>query len=425
MTIADHPQRRALTNEMHARPFPKLAPSGQLAFFALKERDNAVSRDRSSDLDDYHALLDHYGLRHPEGAVSHDFIELPDGRALKWEQHTEVATYTLYRNSPPEVPFDPGLFAAFPDVWGSGLTAARLTSVLIDIYPMPDDAAQIDRFLAAEFSAEALVVSLVLDEAALIAGDFTIDSAGHLRFAIFVREGTGRRRIGRIAQRLCEIETYKALSLLGFARAKSIGPQLVALETRLAGLSDMVQTGDAVAETLDRLLTASGELEHLISASQFRFAATEAYEAIVQQRLAFLRETRFKGRQTFSEFLLRRYDPAMRTAASTRQRSLDLAQRAARTADLLRTRVDVARSAQSQALLESMDRRADMQLQLQKTVEGLSVVAISYYAASLVSYVLYPVLKPFGIDKGLLLGIVTLPVIGVVWWVVQRIRSRH
>lgn len=424
MTIPDHPQRRRLTNEMHARPFPKLAPTGQMAFFALKEQDNAVSRDRSSDLADYLGLLDHYGLRHPDGPVSHDFVELPDGRALKWEQHTEIATYTLYRNHPPAQPFDPGLFAAFPDAWGAGLTGARLTSVLIDIYPMPSEA-EIDQFLARQFSADALAVSFVLDEAALIAGDFTIDPAGHLRFAIFVRDGTGRQRIGRIAQRLCEIETYKALSLLGFARAKSIAPQLVELETRLARLSEMVQRGDGVDETLDRLLTVSGELEHLISASQFRFSATEAYEAIVQQRLSFLRQTRFGGRQTFSEFLLRRYDPAIRTAASTRRRGLDLAQRATRTADLLRTRVDVARSAQSQALLQSMDRRADMQLQLQKTVEGLSVVAISYYAASLVSYVLYPLASRLGIDKGMLLGAVTLPVIAVVWWVVHRIRTRH
>ena len=51
--------------------------------------------------------------------------------------------------------------------------------------------------------------------------------------------------------------------------------------------------------------------------------------------------------------------------------------------------MDVERSAQNQALLTSMDKRADLQLRLQKTVEGLSVVAISYYAVSLVSYLLY------------------------------------
>ena len=44
---------------------------------------------------------------------------------------------------------------------------------------------------------------------------------GHMRFAVFCKSDTGSRRIGRIVQRICEIETYKAMSLLGlrpFAR---------------------------------------------------------------------------------------------------------------------------------------------------------------------------------------------------------------
>jgi len=66
-------------------------------------------------------------------------------------------------------------------------------------------------------------------------------------------------------------------------------------------------------------------------------------------------------------------------------------QRAARAADLLRTRVDVERQAQNQRLLESMDHRADLALRLQRTVEGLSVVAISYYGVGLALYLLGPV----------------------------------
>ena len=97
--------------------------------------------------------------------------------------------------------------------------------------------------------------------------------------------------------------------------------------------------------------------------------------------------------------------------------------RALRASDLLRTRVDVERSAQNQAILESMDKRADLQLRLQHTVEGLSVVAISYYAVSLVSYLLYPLTDVTGLSKGLLTAAVTLPVVGLVWMAVRRIRK--
>ena len=87
--------------------------------------------------------------------------------------------------------------------------------------------------------------------------------------------------------------------------------------------------------------------------------------------------------------MMRRYDPAMRTVKSTEERLNAMTNRATRAGNLLRTRVDVERSAQNQSLLESMDRRADLQLRLQRTVEGLSVVAISYYAVSLAAYILY------------------------------------
>ena len=86
--------------------------------------------------------------------------------------------------------------------------------------------------------------------------------------------------------------------------------------------------------------------------------------------------------------------------------------------------MDVERSAQNQALLKSMDRRADLQLRLQKTVEGLSVVAISYYAVSLVSYLLYPLAGNYSITEGFLTSIITVPVVGFVYLMVRRIRSK-
>jgi uncharacterized membrane-anchored protein len=114
----------------------------------------------------------------------------------------------------------------------------------------------------------------------------------------------------------------------------------------------------------------------------------------------------------------------MRTVKSSEKRLEAMSDRAVRAANLLRTRVDVARSAQNQKLLESMDRRSDMQLRLQRTVEGLSVVAISYYAVSLAGYLLYPFAEMMGLSKGLLTALVTLPVIGLVWMMVRRVRRK-
>ena len=121
---------------------------------------------------------------------------------------------------------------------------------------------------------------------------------------------------------------------------------------------------------------------------------------------------------------MRRYDPAMRTVQALDARLQDLIARAIRTGDLLRTQVDVERQGQSQELLTSMNRRADVQLRLQKTVEGLSIVAISYYATGLVLYVLAPVAAMFDLPKGVLTACVVPVVVGVVYLALRRIR-RH
>ena len=122
--------------------------------------------------------------------------------------------------------------------------------------------------------------------------------------------------------------------------------------------------------------------------------------------------------------MMRRYDPAMRTVKATDERLKSLANRAQRAAELLRTRVDVDRSAQNQKLLESMNDRADLQLRLQRTVEGLSVVAISYYGVNLASYAAYPLTEVLGISKSIATSVLTPLVVGLVWLMVRRIRRK-
>ena len=100
-----------------------------------------------------------------------------------------------------------------------------------------------------------------------------------------------------------------------------------------------------------------------------------------------------------------------------------MSDRALRAGDLLRTRVDVERSAQNRDLLASMDKRSDTQLRLQRTVEGLSTVAISYYAVSLAMYVLGPLEYQLGISKTTLAALVTPVVLIGVWAMVRRLRK--
>lgn len=423
MTLKDHALRYKMANELHARPFPEVAAPCTAFFLAIKQPENAAGRDRGHDLEHLIALLDRHGARHPQPGATHYYGKI--GRVfLKWEQHTEFVTYTAFCDFLSDRPFDPAEFDVFPADWLACAPGVRITSVQLRIAALPNDDVMAQN-INDWFVPESVAVARVLDEAAVVAGDFRIDPAGHLRFAVFVGPDTGTRRIGRIVQRLCEIETYKSLAMLGFEQAGKMSRRMGELDDRLTGLmADMQQANRHSEDTLAELLAVSAELENMGARASFRFGASRAYETIVDQRIEVLREVRFQGRLLFGEFMLRRFDPAMRTVKSTEKRLGAMADRAMRAGELLRTRVDVERSRQNQELMQSMDARADQQLKLQKTVEGLSVVAISYYAVSLASYAAYPLTQILGVSKGQMSAMITVPVVLLVWWMIRRIHHK-
>ena len=417
--IKDHPLRYPMSNELHARPFPTLNAPARAAYLALA----SDAPDKAAERAHLIALLDRYGAPHPQPDATHYSGQIGKNM-LKWESHSEFVTYTIFGDGNAIPPFEASTFAMFPEDWLSNAPGTRITSALIRIEQSDGDDGIIDK-TQDWFVPESLAISRVLEDELIIASDFRIDPAGHMRMAVFARPETGGRRIGRVVQRLCEIETYKAMAMLGLATSRDMGRELSQLDTQLSALVSQLNSEELNSdETLGQLLRISAALENAVAQSAYRFGATRAYEAIVNQRIFILREDRFKGRQTFGEFMMRRFDPAMRTVESTQTRLQSLTNRAARASDLLRTRVDVERSAQNQDLLTSMDQRADLQLRLQQTVEGLSVVAITYYAVNLALYLLGPVEKIYGVSKVYLAAGVTPLVLLLVWWMVRRIRSK-
>ena len=70
-----------------------------------------------------------------------------------------------------------------------------------------------------------------------------------------------------------------------------------------------------------------------------------------------------------------------------------------------------------------MNRRAEMQLRLQGTVEGLSVAAVTYYVVGLVNYVAKGLPQSLGVDPGVLTAI-AIPVVALLVYLGVR-RVRH
>nr|WP_298055899.1 DUF3422 family protein [uncultured Halomonas sp.] len=112
-------------------------------------------------------------------------------------------------------------------------------------------------------------------------------------------------------------------------------------------------------------------------------SATDAYARIVFTRIEELREERLGDYPRLGTFILRRFQPAVRYCAAMSQRLETLAASATRLNDLLRTRAQVEIEGQNSKILNSLNERTSSQLKIQKAVEGLSIIVISYYLFSL------------------------------------------
>ena len=114
----------------------------------------------------------------------------------------------------------------------------------------------------------------------------------------------------------------------------------------------------------------------------------------------------------------------MSTCRSVSDSAHQLSERIARCTALLSTRVGIARENQNRQLLQTMARRAKLQLRLQQTVEGLSIAAITYYIVGLVGYAA-KALQATGLDVSpdLLVGLSVPVVLFAVAFGISRIRQ--
>ena len=71
LALDDYPGRYALTNELHARPFPELTAPCRALHLAIKPEGDAAARDRERDRAHLAALLDRYGVPHTPPGANH------------------------------------------------------------------------------------------------------------------------------------------------------------------------------------------------------------------------------------------------------------------------------------------------------------------------------------------------------------------
>lgn len=377
----NHSQRFALHNEVHARAPLILNLPVRASHLALLLSHDEKLQERKHLI----ALCERFGAVPPEKDADH-FSATFDSFQIRWEQHGEFSTYSFYVHDIPKDPFGDSALKKVPADWLAQLTgrlmvAAHTTIVAADI----EQSETVDwERLSAHFAGNAVIGSKATGGAASVFTDFRIHEDGFSRFLI-IDHSLRTEQAGRLMQRLFEIEVYRVMALLAFPIARRLRPVLNQCNRQLYTITNaMTQPDRKDDELLDELTTLAAEVENHISSNHFRFAAAGAYHQLVRQRLTDLREERIQGIQTLGEFIKRRLEPAVDTCESISHRFTLLSERVSNASQLLRTRVDIIIKRQNQGLLTSMALRAKMQLRMQQMVEGISIVAITYYAASLI-----------------------------------------
>jgi uncharacterized membrane-anchored protein len=376
----NHPLRIELNDEAHARPPEALNAPLRLSFLALY----SDSAQREAEWEHLCALVRRLGGT-PPARANHYSADLGPFR-VKWERHTEFTRYKFIVAGAASDPFDPPALDSVPADWLASLPGEIVVATHAALLPAGPEDGDHEALAARHFGGEALAGAQIAAGAGTAYTDFRIRN-GFSRLLVLDR-GMTPRQAGRSMQRLLEIDTYRLMALLALPVAHSLTPWLNGAERELAQITAALVDSNETTEPqlLERLTRLEAEIESRESAHHYRFTAAAAYYELVQRRIEELREVRIQGLPTFREFTERRLAPAMNTCRSVSTRLESLSQRVARATQLLSTRVDVARERQNQQVLESMNRRAEAQLRLQQTVEGLSAAAITYYVVGLVGY---------------------------------------
>ena len=423
----DDPLRAALHNEVHARPSARLRLPALIIYVAVLNED--VTREQ--ECAHLRRLPGQQQL--PLESLHGNFLRLRfEGYTVTWERHTEFTRYSIVQPLPASAlpgaraPELLSALAVAPE-WLRGISGRTVAAMQLALLEedLSDERALMDQ-VQAWFGGRTVVASRLGDEHSWALTEFRIGADGFERMLVIAPPGTTETRVGRIAQRLLELETYRLMALRGLPVAKQLGPMLAEAEHTLADITAQLENKSASdQQLLDTLVALAARVERATAEHVYRFSATRAYDTLVGQRIAELREKPIAGTQTLGVFMQRRLSPAIATVAATAQRLASLSERVARTSALLRTRVDIVTEAQNQQLLEKLTRGQELQLRLQSTVEGLSIAAISYYVVSLLLYV-GKALKGVGvpINPEIIAGVMIPLVLWGVWHTTRRIHKK-
>lgn len=417
---AEHSQRYELNNEVHARPYVILQAPEQISYLAVLVN----KQEREREWAHLAELCAHHGQTLPQQEDKHLHLTLGNLR-IQVERHQAFTRYKFVRHGEQDDLYSHPVSSDLPADWLSAIPGQTLVAMHINVISGLSSEEEPSVDLDRHFDTATLVGSKVGRNASPAYTDFHIHADGYTRM-LFIDKNPLPTQTGRLILRLLEVETYRMLALLALPAARDLLAALAKADEKLTHITDAIARGSDKTDEqlLDELSQFAATVEYMVSSNYYRFAASRNYFGMVANRLTELRETPIEGIPTLGGFLNRRLEPARQTCDSAAHWLELLPNRVAHASALLRSRVDVKREAQNQSLLVAMNHRAELQLHLQQTVEGLSVAAITYYAVSLIGYIVHATeyVSPWHLNADVIKAVAIPVIAGLVFFGVRRVK---
>ncbi|MDH4100849.1 MAG: DUF3422 domain-containing protein [Nitrospirota bacterium] len=337
-------------------------------------------------------------------------LENGDVYILKWEIHSEYYNYQFWY-----LPADKSKPLSFGDLETELPTlpvcflGTKVTALDIII---TDDASYVQPARLQEQLGDTIYANRVMHSDIQILTNYRPDKRNRERYLVYAGDRqTLMGRIDQVVENIGRTENYYHLLLLPLpdylVKLNTVGVIEKRVAERTGKITETLEkaSGEDLETWLKELTSELSQIHNINERLRHRFSATFHYDKIYNRALDDWRAEALGTYEPLRGVLNRKTEMITDDYQRLIQR-FDAAEKAiADLISVLRTRIDLILQRQNLEMLEGMHATAKHQVKLQETVEGLSIIVISYYLTGLAGYVFKAMEKAWGLNSSLATGI--------------------
>ena len=398
--------RNLTMNYYHLRPYIEMFSPLKLTYF------NIYTKNYEKNFDTILNLCNHLSIPGPNNDDYRFSFMYQDKFLLKWESHREFCTFEFIRKDSLNKSniFENDNLLYIPSKWIQTLDGKILNCINLHVTNI-DNIYLDENNIISNFNNNYIVGSNISKSKGSVYSDFKVQNNGAQNILLVNGGANGKlssHLLGRTVQRLLDIESYRTMNMITYNRCKDINTELDILNNNLYEVNNC----DDIETQFNNIRDISKELNKINIENRFRFQASKAYTPIINQKIQELSFSKIDGLLSYDIFLKNKLEPCNRSINSTEQRLNETINNSEKSLMFIKTEIDLETNNNNSTTLENMNKKKDIQIKLQKTVEGLSTIILTYYSVNLFNYIIkgYNTLDILKLDNEFLTSIMILPI---------------